>query len=139
MRTSRHPSRSSSSLAASCPTKPSAARSANASPRQSSRAATVGEEPLESIAVELAFPDHEHVARRFRHDAAVPERTAHLRHVHPQDAARGCRSRSAPHRLDQRVGRDDLAGAKKKRGQHRPWTSSGELGRPAADNHLHGT
>ena len=64
---------------------------------------------------------------------------AELRHVHPQDAGSGCGSRSAPDRLDQRIGRDDLAGAKEKRSQHGPWTSSGELGRPAADEHLHGT
>ena len=34
--------------------------------------------------------DHEQVARRFRHDRLVPERPAHLRHVDPQDARRGC-------------------------------------------------
>ena len=98
------------------------------------RAATVGEQVLEAICVELPLLDDEPVAGPFRHEPPGRQDAAELRDVQPEDARRRRRCHAAlPHRLDQRVGRQRLAGAEGQRREQPPRLRSELCRRPAEE------
>ena len=93
---------------------------------------TFAEQALETTEVELLGLEREQVPMPPRLQMPVTERLAELRDV-DVDAVEGARGRVVvPERVDQAVGRDDLAGAQEKHGEQRPLLAGADLERLSA-------
>lgn len=101
--------------------------------------ASLGEQPLEPGAVEIAWVELEHVPRRASADEPVTERFAERRHVDLQELASRLGRPSFPELLDEGVRRHDLVGAQEEERQQRPVLRGADRDLAVVPRHLERT
>ena len=98
--------------------------------------ARLADQAFEACHVKLGAVDAQDVARRTRHQAALPEHLAQPRHVELDALGRGRRRRRAPEIVEQAVDRDDLVGVQQKHRQQRPLLPAADHQHAIALEHL---
>ena len=100
------------------------------------RAATLSDQRLKALDVDLAAIGRKRIPACARHHHTITQRLAQIRHVHLHGLGRGPARPLAPQRIDQAIGRDHLTAVQHQHRQQRPQLRPPNHQRPIAVDHL---